>query len=175
MGNTDYEYNRLITKRGYVFYFLITLAILLIAVYFIRWQQIKTKEKTSTDYLVRNNYVLNQVNSIQELKQVIAESPSRLILILSYHNSRRIYNIEKEISSTISKYDIIDSLYIYDFTKLKDKVTNYKEILDDTLDIDASNYPVIIIYEDGQITSYKSINNKKDVQMLFDKYNIEKK
>lgn len=175
MGNTDYEYNRLITKRGYVFYFLITLAILLIAIYFIRWQQIKNKEKTSEDYLVKNNYVINQVNSIQELKQVIAESPSRLILILSYHNSRKIYNIEKNIAPTLSKYDVIDNLYLYDFTKLKDRVTNYKEILDDTLDIDASSFPVIIIYEDGQITSYKTINNKNDVIKLFNKHNIEKK
>ena len=153
---------------------LIVVALILIFTYFIKLHQIKNKEKTSVNYLIKNNYILNEVKNIQELKQVLTESPSTLIIYLSYHNSNKIYNIEKKIAKAFNEYDILDNTYIYDITTLKNKVNNYKEVLDDTLDINVTTLPVIVIYEDGQIKSYKTVKNYEDVINIFEKNNIEK-
>lgn len=164
-----------ITVRDYLFYFLIIVAIVFISIYLIRYHTIKAKDKVSTSYLVRNKFVENQVQSIQELKQVLNEKPTKLILYLTYHNSKKMYNTEKNMAKAFSEYDIKDIAYIYDFTVMKEKVTNYKEILDDTLDINVTSFPVLIIYEDGQISSYKVVKEYNDVKKIFEKYNIEKK
>lgn len=164
-----------VTIRDYLFYFLIITAIALISIYFVRYHTMKVNEKTNESYLIKNKYIENQIQSIQELKQVLSEKPSRLILCLSYHNSNKMYKIEKGISKAFNDYDTKDITYIYDFTPLKEKVTNYKEILDDTLDISVTDFPVIIVYEDGQISSYKVVKKYSDLKKIFIKYNIEKK
>lgn len=176
MNNNESMYtNKPVTMRDYLFYFLIITAIAFICVYFVRYHTVKIKEKTSVSYLVKNNYIDNQIQGIQELKQVLNEKPNKLILYLSYHNSKNIYNIEKNIAKAFTDYDTKDITYIYDFTTMKEKVTNYKEILDDTLDISVTSFPVIIIYEDGQISSYKVIKKYNDLKIMFEKYKIEKK
>lgn len=167
--------NKPVTIRDYLFYGLIVLAIILMSIYLIRYQVVKVKEKTSTNYMVKNNYIDNEVKSIQELKEVLNEKPTRLILYLSYHNSKSMYNIEKDISKVFNTYDVKDIAYIYDFTELKERVNNYKDILNDTLDIDVSSFPALIIYEDGQISSYKTIKKASDVKDIFEKYKIDKK
>ena len=176
MNNNESMYtNKPVTVRDYLFYFLIIIAIAFICVYFIRYNTVKSKEKTSISYLVKNNYIDNQIQGIQELRQVLNEKPNKLILYLSYHNSKKIYNTEKKIAKAFSDYDTRDITYIYDFTTMKEKVTNYKEILDDTLDISVTSFPVIIVYEDGQISSYKVVKDYDDLKNIFEKYNLEKK
>ena len=175
MKNNDSLYDtKVVTIKDYLFYFLIIVAISFICIYFVRYNTIKLKEKTSVSYLVKNNYIENQVKGIQELKQVLNEKPSRLILYLSYHNSNKMYNTEKDIAKAFNDYDTKDITYIYDFTTLKEKVTNYKEILDDTLDINVTAFPVIIVYEDGQISSYKVVKKYNDLKNIFEKYKLEK-
>lgn len=164
-----------VTIRDYLFYLLIVAAIVLISIYFIRYHFIKAKEKTRESYLIKDKYIENQIQSIQELKQVLNEKPSKLVLYLCYHNSDKMYKIEKNIAKAFNDYDTKDITYIYDFTPMKEKVTNYKEILDDTLDITVTDFPVIIVYEDGQISSYKVVKKYSDLKKVFVKYNIEKK
>ncbi len=173
--NTSMYTNKPVTIRDYLFYFIVIAAIALISIYFIRYHTIKVKEKTNTSYLIKNNYIENQINNIQELKQVLNEKPSKLILYLTYHSSKKMYKIEKNISKAFNDYDIKDITYIYDFTTIKEKVINYKEILDDTLDINVTDFPVVIVYEDGQISSYKVVKKYNDLKNIFIKYNIEKK
>lgn len=173
--NNSMYTNKPVTMKNYLLYFLIIIAIAFICIYFIRYYTIKGKDKTSVSYLVKEKYINNEIKSIQELKQVLNEKPSRLILFLSYHNSKSMYKIEKNIAKAFNDYDIKDIIYIYDFTTMKEKVTNYKEILDDTLDISVTDFPVIIYYEDGQISSYKVVKKYNDVKNIFDKYKIDKK
>ena len=171
-NNNDLE---MASNRRILIYILITVATLLMLFYIIRYFQMKSKTKTEENYLIQNNIINNKVTSILELKQVLSESPNKLVLYLSYHNSKKMYDFEKKIAEVLKEYDTTDVMYIYDITTLKEKVDNYKEVLDDTLDINVSSFPVIIIYEDGQISSYKIIKNVNDIKKLFKKYNIEKK
>lgn len=164
-----------IELRKNIIIILITIALLLIFVYLINYIIFKNKERLSESYLVRNNTVINQINNVSELKQVLKESPNKLILYVTYHNSNKIYKIEKKISDEINKYDVQDIMYIFDFTSIKEKVDNYALLINDALDINVTKFPVVVYYENGQIASYKVINNKDDITNLFNKYNIEKK
>ena len=64
--------------------------------------------------------------------------------------------------------------YLFDITDIKNSNKNYKNLINNYLDIDVNGYPVIIYYEDNQITSYKKINSSKDLEKFLKKINIEK-
>lgn len=175
MNNEENKNLREVPFKNYLLLILIFIAIVLIALYLFKLYKVKNEERLSESYLVKNNLVSNKINNIQELKEVLNESPSKLVLYITYHNSNNIYKIEKELGNIFKDYDISDIFYIFDITTIKDKVKNYSDVIDETLDINVSGFPVIVYYEDGQIVSYKKINSNKDVNTFFEKNNIEKK
>jgi len=160
--------------KNYLLLILMIVAVVLITLYIFKFYKVKNEERLSESYLVKENLVSNKINNIQELKEVLNESPSKLVLYITYHNSSKIYKIEKELKDIFNQYNLTDIFYIFDITSIKDKVNDYADIIDETLDINVVDFPAIVYYEDGQIVSYKKINNVKDVKTFFEKNNIEK-
>lgn len=170
---TKEENTRYIPIKNYVLVFLMFAAVILITLYLFKWYQVKKNEKVSQSYLIEKKLINNQTSSIQELKNVLTENSSRLLLYVSYRNSNRIYNIEKKYDYIFKKYNISDIFYLFDITDIKENNKNYNNIINNYLDINVNNYPVIIYYEDGQINSYKKIKSSKDLEKFIDK--IDKK
>lgn len=164
---------RYIPTRNYLIAALMFIAVILITLYVFKWYQVKVNEKISKSYLVENNLVINQVTSIDELDQVLNESPNRLLLYISYRNDRDIYNIEKKYNKLFKKYNIQDLFYLYDITDYKKNNNAFNALLNKKLDIEVTGYPVAIYYESGQIVSYKKISNVSDLENLIKKYNID--
>ena len=171
---TNEENVRYIPLKNYILTILMFIAVVLITLYLFKWYQVKHDEKISHSYLIENNLVTNQTNSVDELKNVITENSSRLLLYISYRNDNKIYNIEKKFASIFKKYDISDIFYLFDITDIKSNNKNYKNLINNYLDINVNGYPVIIYYEDGQISSYKRIKSDKDLDNFIKKTNIEK-
>ena len=163
-----------IPLKNYLMVILMFIAIILITIYIFKWYQIKQDEKKSQSYLIENNLVTNQTNSIEELDNVLADNSSRFILYITYTHSSRIYNLEKSYKNVFKEYNLNDMFYLFDITNIKKSDKNYMKSINKHLDIDVNKYPVIIYYEDGQINSYKSIKNKKDFENFIKKINIEK-
>lgn len=166
---TNEENTRYIPVKNYILVVLMFLAVILITLYLFKWYQVKSSEKTAQSYLVENKLVVNQTSSIDELKNVITENSSRLLLYISYRNSSKIYNIEKKYDHIFKDYNISDIFYLFDITDIKENNKNYKNYINNYLDINVSDYPVIIFYEDGQINSYKKIKSHKDLEKFIKK------
>ena len=165
---------RYIPITNYLLAGLMILAIILISLYVFKWYQVKQDEKISQSYLVEKNIITNQISSFDELKGIITENSSRLLLYISYTNSHKIYNLEKKYDDIFQKYNITDIFYFFDITNIKKEHKNYTNLINNSLDINVNGYPVIIYYEDGQINSYKRIKNVKDLENFIKKNNIEK-
>jgi len=165
---------RSIPFKNYVILTLIFIAIVLMTLYLFKWYQIKKEEQTSDCYIIEKNLTQNEIKSLQEFKQVLSETPSKFVLYITYHNSSRIYNIEKKFDTLFKEYNISNSFYVFDITDMKSNMKNYKKILNEELDINVNGYPVIIFYEDGQIVSYKKISSYKDIKKILEKYDFEK-
>lgn len=172
--DTNEEKTKYIPFKNYIIVILMFIAVILITLYLFKWYQVKKDEKISQSYLVEKNLITNQTSSIDELKNVLTENSSRLLLYISYRNSSRIYNIEKKYESIFKKYSINDIFYLFDITDIKNQNKNYKNLINNYLDINVNGYPVIIYYEDGQINSYKKINSVKDLENFIEKIKNEK-
>lgn len=168
------EKTRYIPIKNYILMILMFIAVVLITVYIFKWYQIKKDDKISKSYLVENNLVTNQTNSIEELKNVLADNPSKFILYISYKGSSKIYNLEKSYKDIFKKYDLSEIFYLFDITDIKNENKNYKNLINNYLDINVNGYPVIIYYEDGQISSYKKISSSRDLEKFIKKIKIEK-
>ena len=173
--DTNEEKTKYIPFKNYIIVILMFIAVILITLYLFKWYQVKKDEKISQSYLVEKNLITNQTSSIDELKNVLTENSSRLLLYISYRNSSRIYNIEKKYENIFKKYSINDIFYLFDITDIKNQNKNYKNLINNYLDINVNGYPVVIYYEDGQINSYKKINSAKDLENFIEKINKEKK
>lgn len=174
METNEENETRYIPIKNYVLMVLMCIAVILITLYLFKWNQVKKEEKISQSYLVENKLVNNQTSSIDELKNVLTENSSRLLLYISYRNSSKIYNIEKNYTDIFKNYNISDIFYLFDITDIKENNKNYNNLINNYLDINVNGYPVIIYYEDGQISSYKKIDSAKDLEKFIKKIVNEK-
>lgn len=165
---------RKIPFKNYVLTALMFVAVIFITLYLFKWYQVKNEEKISTSYLVENNLTTSVIKSFEELQDVLAENSSRLILYISYRNDKHIYSIEKNYKKYFKKYNIQEIFTLFDITDIKENNKDYDKKINDILDINVNGYPVVIYYEDGQISSYKKIKNSKDFESIIKKTNVEK-
>lgn len=168
------ENKRYIPFKNYVLTILMLIAVILITIYFFKWYKIKNEEKISQSYLVKNNLVTNQISNVEEVRNILTENSTRLLLYISYRNSSKIYNIENDYKKIFDKYHLNDIFYLFDITDIKDNNKNYKNLINNLLDINVNGFPVIVYYEDGQINSYKKIDSSKDLDNFLKKINTEK-
>lgn len=165
---------RTIPFRNYILTVLMFIAVILITLYLFKWYQVKNEEKISKSYLVENNLITSAVTTFEELNDVLTENSSRLILYISYRNDNKIYNLEKGYKKLFKEYKLEELFTLFDITNIKEDNVNYNKLINDFLDINVTGYPVVVYYENGQISSYKKINSSKDLEKLIKKYNIEK-
>lgn len=165
---------RKVPIKNYILTILMFIAVIFITLYIFKWYQVKKDEKISKSYLVENNLTTSVIKTFEELNDVLAENSSRLILYISYRKSSNIYNIEKHYDKYFEKYNIQEIFTLFDITDIKENDRDYIKTINNKLDINVNDFPVIIYYEDGQINSYKKIKNASDFEDVIKKYNIEK-
>lgn len=155
-------------QKNYLYIYAIIL-IFLITWYILSWINVKKDEQLMTSYLLTTNTINYEINDIDEISQILTESPETYFAYISYTNDEEIYKLEKNLKTIIDDYAIKDEFYyinISNYLKNKDVYT----ILNETFKTDQiNNCPCFIYIKDRQI---KNIINSKD--KLFDYKDVEK-
>lgn len=166
-----------IPTKNYVYGLLILLAIVFLAWYAISWYEVKQKDKLMNSYLITTNTLLYEIKSLDEVVQVLRESPSEYFVYISYTNDEDVYRLEKKLKKVIDNYELHDEFYYINITDNKDDKILTK--LNDTFNTTKiSNVPCILYFKNNTleqiIVDKNSVFNINDFTTLLDTNNYEK-
>lgn len=172
---------RNIPLKNYIYAFLVLLGGILLILYIFEWINVKKEEKLMNSYLITSNTINSKIEDFDSLKQILNETSSSYFLYLSYTGNEDVYNFEKELKRVIDNYDLSDSFYYMDLTKIKESNENYIETIKSELNIsDLEKVPAIIYVKNGKIENATILDGIKetmlkvaDLENLLDIYDYE--
>ena len=145
------------------------LAIIFLALYFNKWNTVKEQEKYYNSYLISTNTISLEMNDINEIDNVLSETPNYYFLYISYTNSKDVYELETDLKPLIDEYQLQNNFYYLNVTNIKKENNNYKEDIANTLDIDSSiisKVPIILYFKDGELASSKGVFTAQEFEDL---------
>lgn len=164
------------TMKKYFALLCIILAIIFLALYFNKWNTIKEQEKYYNSYLITTNTISLEMNDIDEIDNVLSETPNYYFLYISYTNSKDVYELETDLKPLIDEYQLQNNFYFLNVTDIKDNNKNYKDDIAKTLNIDSniiSKVPIILYFKDGKLGSVKGIFTAKEFEDLLENQDIK--
>lgn len=172
---------RNIHLKNYIYAFLVLLGGILLILYIFEWVNVKKEEKLMNSYLITSNTINSKIEDFDSLKQILNETSSSYFLYLSYTGNEEVYNFEKELKRVIDNYDLSDSFYYMDLTKIKGNNENYIETIKSELNIsDLEKVPAIIYVKNGKMENATILDGIKetmlkvaDLENLLDIYDYE--
>ena len=172
---------RFVPIKNYVIVVLVIIGIIALVWYGFSWHKVIQENKVSTSYLIKEKVVSNEMQTIEELKDVFSEAPSDYYLYISYTGSQEVYNMEKELTALINNYKINEEFYYLNVTDIK-KENNYIDKINEALDLNekkVTNVPTIIYFKDGKAVDIikkdgNNIMNIGDFQKLLDVNKVDK-
>ncbi|MBE6155194.1 MAG: hypothetical protein E7164_00350 [Firmicutes bacterium] len=170
--------NKYIPSRNYIYGAFLIIAIILLIWYVLSWYNVKQTEKFMTSYLISTNTIANEISDINEIVQVLKESPSEYFVYISYNNNEDIYKLEKKLKKTIDSYALKDEFYyinITDYQNDKDITTKLNDAFNTTK---IKNTPCILYFKNNQIEKViinsKGIFDSSEFEELLKEYDYEK-
>lgn len=151
----------------------IALALILLGVYIYKWKEVKNEEKLSKSYLLDTGTVSLEIKNLDEVEQILSESPTEYFVLISYTGNEDTYKLESGLKNIIDEYKLSDSFYYLNVENLI-KEDNYLTRINDAFNTDViKKVPIILYYKDGKIvdiTSRADDNciNAGDFQKLLD-------
>lgn len=156
----------------------IILGLILVIFYGYRVNKVKETEKLSKSYLLESGTVSLEIKNLDEVNQILAESPTEYFVLISYTNNKSTYSLENGLKRIIDKYKLNDSFYYLNVSDIMDE-DNYLNRLNNDFNTDKiKKVPIILYYKDGKIvdtvTRYDNNTiNASDFQKLLDIYGYE--
>lgn len=154
----------------------IILAIIFLALYFNKWNTVKEQEKYYNSYLISTNTISLEMNDINEIDNVLSETPNYYFLYISYTNSKDVYELETDLKPLIDEYQLQNNFYYLNVTNIKKENNNYKKDIADALEIDdniISKVPIILYFKDGKLASTKGIYTAQEFKDLLETQDIK--
>lgn len=157
---------------------LILLALILLGFYVYRWNQVKNEEKYMKSYLLDSGTVSLEIKNLEEVNQILTESPNEYFVLITYTGDKNTYDLEQDIKAIIDKYKLSDSFYYLNVENIKNE-DNYLNRINNAFNTTTiKNVPIILYYKDGKIVDTVSRNddnciNAGDFQKLLDIYEYE--
>lgn len=154
------------------------LLIILLVIYIYRWQDVKDKEKYMNSYLLDSGTISLEIKNLDEVNQILSESPTEYFVLVTYTNDKDTYNLEKGLKDIIDNYKLSDSFYYLNIESIKEE-DNYLTRINNAFNTDMIKaVPVILYYRDGEIVDTVRRNddnciNAADFQKLLDIYDYE--
>lgn len=151
----------------------IALALILLGVYIYKWKEVKNEEKLSKSYLLDTGTVSLEIKNLDEVEQILSESPTEYFVLISYTGNEDTYKLESGLKNIIDEYKLSDSFYYLNVENLIEE-DNYLTRINDAFNTDViKKVPIILYYKDGKIvdiTSRADDNciNAGDFQKLLD-------
>lgn len=167
-----------ISRKTLIIIVSIFVAIILLALYFYKWYDVKKEEKLRDSYLLTTDTVNLEIKSLDEVNQVLSEAPNDYFVLINYTGNEDTYKLEEGLKLIIDNYKLGDRFYYYNAKKLIDE-DNYLAQLNKSFNTDKiKSVPIILYYQDGKlIDTVSRIDNNKinagDFQKLLDIYEFE--
>lgn len=170
--------NRYIPRKNYIYAALIFIGIILLCWYFVSWHNVKNQDRYSESYLISTNTLALEITNIEEIPEVLKETPSEYFVLINYTGDEKIENLEKDLKEIIDSYGLNDETYYVNVTEAKkdNKLYNDLSTIFDTNKI--KNVPCILYYVNGEIKEIIQDKNglykAKDFESLLKKQNYDK-
>lgn len=151
------------------------LVLILVGAYIYKWQKIKTEEKYTTSYLVDSGTINLEIKNLDEVSQILTESPTEYFVLITYTGEKDTYELETGIKKIIDEYKLSDSFYYLNIGNIKSE-DNYLARINNAFNTDKiKNVPIILYYKDGKIVDLVTRDdnnciNAGDFQKLLDIY-----
>ena len=170
--------SKYIPTKNYIYGALILLAVVFLAWYAISWYEVKEEEKLMTSYLITTNTLSYEIKNLNEVTQVLKESPNNYFIYISYTNDENVYRLEKKIKKVIDNYELQDEFYYINITDIKDDDKLLRNLNDTFNTTKINNVPCILYYQNGDlkqiITEDKKVFSIDKLTDLLTKYEYEK-
>ena len=167
-----------VSRKRIVIILVIILAFILLGLYIYRWQQVKDEERLSTSYLLSSGTVSLEIKNLDEVSQILSESPTEYFVLITYTGNEDAYDLETGIKPIIDDYKLSDSFYYLNIESIMDS-DNYLTRLNNAFNTDEiSTVPIILYFKDGELIDTvtrddDNVINAGDFQKLLDIYEYE--
>ena len=156
----------------------VILVLILVGVYIYRIQAIREEEKLSTSYLLSSGTVSLEIKNLDEVSQILSESPTEYFVLITYTGNEDTYVLEEGIKPIIDDYKLSDSFYYLNIESIMDS-DNYLTRLNNAFNTnEITTVPIILYYRDGVLVDTvtrddDNVINAGDFQKLLDIYEYE--
>ena len=174
---TKNKHSNYFTTKSYIYAALFVLAIVFLIWYILSWYGVKQKEKLMTSYLISSNTITYEIKNINEMVQILSESPNQYFIYISYTDDEDIYKLEKKLKKVIDNYNLQDEFYYMNITDILENKDLYKNLNDTFNTTKIKNVPCILFFQNSQIREIISENDRvfniNDFKDLLVKYEYE--
>ncbi len=156
----------------------VILVLILVGLYIYRIQAIREEEKLSTSYLLSSGTVSLEIKNLDEVSQILSESPTEYFVLITYTGNEDNYVLEEGIKPIIDDYKLSDSFYYLNIESIMDS-DNYLTRLNNAFNTnEITTVPIILYYRDGVLVDTvtrddDNVINAGDFQKLLDIYEYE--
>ena len=174
---------KFIPTKNYFVALALVLAAIFLTWYGFAWNKVRQENKVSVSYFVKNNVITKEIDSLEELDSIVQEAPEKYFIYIGYTGDENVYNLEKQLAPIIKEYELNDSFYYLNVTKIKNE-DNYVDKINEKLgltDVKVTNVPTVIYFVDGTVsksgiitTADGNLMTKNDFQKFLDVNKIEK-
>lgn len=167
-----------ISQRNIYIIIGIVIVLAVVGFYFFRLQQARNEEKLNSSYLISSGTVSLEIKNLDEVSQILLESPTEYFVLITYTGNEDTYNLEEGIKTIIDDYKLSDSFYYLNIESIMDS-DNYLTRLNSAFNTDKiTTVPIILYFKDGKLIDTvtrddTNIINAGDFQKLLDIYEYE--
>lgn len=167
-----------ISQRNIYIIIGIVIVLAVVGFYFFRLQQARNEEKLNSSYLISSGTVSLEIKNLDEVSQILLESPTEYFVLITYTGNEDTYNLEEGIKTIIDDYKLSDSFYYLNIESIMDS-DNYLTRLNSAFNTDKiTTVPIILYFKDGELVDTvtrddANIINAGDFQKLLDIYEYE--
>ena len=123
------------TSKNFLIILGVVLLLILVIFYIYRVNKTNETEKYSTSYLVSTGTVSLEIKNLDEVNQILTESPNEYFVLITYTGDKDTYKLETGLKTIIDKYKLSDSFY---YINVKDMLNedNYLTRLNNAFETD---------------------------------------
>ena len=158
-----------------IFILISILLIIFLILYFFKWHQVNEESKYINSYLLTSKTISQEMNDLNEIDNVLLETPDYYFVYISYTEDKKVYNNEKKLKPLIEEYDLQDKFYFINVTDIKKNNANYLEDIASKLNISKTKIPkvpIILFFKDNTLVG-DGVYNAKDFEKLLEENDIK--
>ena len=145
-------------------YIALSIIILILLIWYAySWYKVKNLEKYYNSYLLNSNTVNLEIKDLNEVVQVLKESPNEYFILISYTGNEEVYKLEKKLKELIDNYNLKDEIYYVNITSIKNDDDLYDKINSTFNTKLINNVPAILYFKNKELVNVINYENTSKV------------